>query len=435
MTRSPDGESVTAAMFRARLLAALRFGQRAIPVLGTRPDPGRDADGTVSRQAKFAAETALLLYAAKVAASDDDAVCALVHEVADQVAPYVRSEELLTMMRLRPTDAPELSTGHTCLTGLGHRDPDFDHALAELLEHAPPVVPERVPWKSLEADWWARVGGVLPRVGTRDADLERTGLLQGLDALLARRQDIYAFTHGLMYLTDFGRHPATLPGRAGAIVDDADAALARCLDDDDFDLAGELLLTWPYLKASRTATADFALNVLTRVDDDLGFLPSLSLRIDQLEELDPEEQTYALFGEAYHTIYVMGFVAAAMLLPAGPVAGRQEPLAGGASVLLELLPDRRPRPQWREDFERLSAPQQDELTVMLASIALRRALRANDLRLIRELLAACLDVGVVACPAVRQSAQLLRRFTPASSRSSTAPSKLTGGGSDDTESG
>lgn len=412
MTRVPAGESSTVATFRPRLLASLRFAQRSLPVLGAYFDSGRDDEQAVFRQAKFASETALLLYAAEIAASADDVVHALVSDIAEQVSPYVRSEELLTMMRLRPSDAAELSTGHTCLTGLGHRDPEFDDALAHLLEHAPPLVPERVPWKDLEADWWARVGGVLPRVGDLEAARERTGLIQGLDALLARRQDLYAFTHGLMYLTDFGRDPATLSRRAGAIVADADAALARCLDDDDFDLAGEVLLTWPYLQAPRTATADFGLQVLTRVDDDLGFLPSLSLRVDELEGLEPEEETQALLSEAYHTIYVMGLLAAAMLLSSEPVGEQQQPTPGGARVLLELLPDRTPRPQWQQDFENLSASRQDELTAMLASVALRRALRASDLRRIRDLLTASLEVGVGTAPAVRQSAQLLRRFTP-----------------------
>lgn len=411
-------EVFTSARARDQLLSALRFGRRSIPVLMTEDDGARRDEQTLVRQEKFAAETALMLYAADVAAGEDAAVQALVTDLAAKLSRHVRSGALLTMMRLRPSAVPELITGHTCLTGLGHPDVDFDLAVRHVLENAPTVVSELRPWKNLEADWCARVGGVLPRVADLEGHLAQTTLAQDLDAFTARRLDLYAFTHAIMYLADFGRQRPELPREAVAIEADADAALARCLDDDDFDLAGEVLLTWPYLRIARSATADFGLSVLARVHDDLGFLPSLQLRVENLKSLDGEDQTYALFNEAYHTNHVMGLLAAAMLLPGGQVgAWSGEASSGGAEVLLDLLPDRQPIPQWQKDFEDLSAERRDQLADMLAAIALRRSIRLGDLRQVRDLLEACVDLGVASSPAVGQAAQLLQRFSPPSAHS------------------
>jgi len=66
-----------------------------------------------------------------------------------------------------------------------------------------------------------------------------------MDLLNGSRDDVYAFTHALMYVTDFNIRPRRLPRRRAAILAEAEAALARCLDEQDYDLGGEVLLAWP----------------------------------------------------------------------------------------------------------------------------------------------------------------------------------------------
>ncbi len=317
-------------------------------------------------------------------------------------------------MRLRPAIAPELSVAHVCLTRLGYPDPDFQAELRHVLEASPAGAQERVPWKDIEADWLMRVGGFPCQVDLQSA-LSKSMVSRELDALSARREDLYAFTHGLIYLTDFGRLPRMPPRTADGLVDDVDMALACCLEDDDFDLVAELLLTWPYLRASWTPAAAFGFSVLARVENQVGFLPSLSLRADTFSQLDDSERKAYVVTEAYHTVYVMGILSAALLLPgcappsSVPVGGSHR--AGVAQTLRDLMLVREPKPQWETDLASLPDTQQDSLAPFLASVALRRALRQSDFRRLRAVLAETLDCGLPMTPAIRQAAELLRRLS------------------------
>jgi hypothetical protein len=78
-----------------------------------------------------------------------------------------------------------------------------------------------------------------------------------MDLLSGSREDIYAFTHALMYVTGFNISPWRLPRARAVILEEAEAALGRCLDEQDYDLGGELLLAWPLTRATCSAAAAF----------------------------------------------------------------------------------------------------------------------------------------------------------------------------------
>ena len=99
------------------------------------------------------------------------------------------------------------------------------------------------------------------------------------------REDLYAYTHALMYVTDRHLSRKRMPRRRSDLLADAEAALARCVDDEDYDLAGELLLTWPLTGSRWSATASFAFRTLTFVEDEAGFLPSAGTKIKHHDKL------------------------------------------------------------------------------------------------------------------------------------------------------
>jgi hypothetical protein len=79
---------------------------------------------------------------------------------------------------------------------------------------------------------------------------------------------------------------------------------------------------------------------------------------------------------------------------------------------MALMPPRTPVPQWERDLHALDDAAQDQLATLLATIALRRALAGHDLRLVREIVSACIDLRLFASAAAVQAGELLRRFTP-----------------------
>src|SRR3569833_1855631 len=101
-----------------------------------------------------------------------------------------------------------------------------------------------------------------------------------VDLLHGTREDLNAFTHALMYATCFNSAPWGINIESFEILDEAEAMLARCLDEQDYDLAGELLLAWPLTGSDWSALATFAFNVLLRVEDEASFLPSPATCLD-----------------------------------------------------------------------------------------------------------------------------------------------------------
>ncbi|MFL6932254.1 MAG: DUF6895 family protein, partial [Xanthobacteraceae bacterium] len=193
----------------------------------------------------------------------------------------------------------------------------------------------------------------------------------------------------------------------------AEAALARCLDDQDYDLAGELLLTWPLTGTSWGASAAFGFRVLAHVEDRAGFLPSASTRLDRLKTLQGEGRAKYLLATAYHTAYVMGLLCAVTLQPqrAPPKAIKGANGASGISqVLLAKLDEDRQRPHWREEFDQLSQPERDSLASMLVTIGLRRSVVQRDFGRLHEFLQIGETANLTNTPAAIQAAELLARL-------------------------
>ena len=111
----------------------------------------------------------------------------------------------------------------------------------------------------------------------------RSALGRPADLLSTRKDQAYAFTHALMYLTDLGSRRVRLPRSPSTIAAEADAALASSLDEPDYDLSGEILLTWPYLHRRWSASAILGFAILASVEDRLGFLPAPGLSLDRLQ--------------------------------------------------------------------------------------------------------------------------------------------------------
>lgn len=398
-----------------RLAAVLDHADAALDTLLPR---GRDlaAGSDFFTRTKLAAETALLLHAASRAdAGLDDRI----DRVATRLRGPARSPELLAWARLRPTIIPQLSVAHYVLTALGDPDPDVDRALALAASGCSVAPIEQLPWKQLERAWQAGLGAPLGDHPVR-VDLTATALGRRQDALFATRDEVYGLTHALIYHTDFGHRRPALPRPVAQVVADAGSAVARCLDDDDFDLGAEVLFTWPYTRTPWSAVAAFALRVLRVVDDEVGYLPSMTLRNEDFVELAAPERTTYYFKEAYHTVYVMGLLTSATLAPGvdacPPLAERPEG-AEWADRLRDLVPGAAARPWWEGEYDRLTPAQQGALVPFLADVAVRRAVRAGEFGRLPAILSAALsglaELGIDPGPGVEQGVELLHRLAGA----------------------
>lgn len=396
-----------------RLCHALDIAQLAVQRLAASgyTDPKNPAKGV--RSEKVISETAVLLVSAS-SLSDHPQLGARIRNVSEQLIPHARSKRMSLGLCLEPTVAWDYALAHVCLSRLGYCDSKFDALLRQSVSAQAHSGRERVPHRMLEQEWIAKHSNAPRPIRHSDAPhgVRSSILNQPLDLINGTRDDIYAFTHALMYVRDFGLSPAPLPRQRPVILSEAEAVLARCLDEQDYDLCGEILLSWPLTGKSWSAAATFAFRVLAHVEDRAGFLPTPSTRITELKALEGSERTDYLVATAYHTAFVMGLVCSASLrkgtappttIPTGNTR------RGAARRILEILDADPYCPHWRNEFRKLANPEADALAGFLINIALRRRAVTRHFAGLREILKLAYDLALANTPAASQTAELLER--------------------------
>ena len=397
-----------------RLCHALHIAQRALQRLGvTGYNDTTQPEGFIAPQ-KVVGETAMLLLAAWHAGGGEE-VQGRIGGLVSLMMPHARGRRVLLGISQQPALALDYALAHLCLARMGYPDTGFDAVLRQALDSSAQGGKERLPHRVLEQEWIWRMTGRAP-VKPGGAAARESLMARGMDLLAGTQEDLYAFTHAVIYLRDFGIAPLPLPRSRAAILAEAEAALARCLDAGDYDLSGEVLWSWPLTGRTWSAAAAFGFRVLARVEDRAGFLPSAGTNLDRLRELEGEERKKYLLATAYHTVYVMGMLCAAALRP-----GKEPPAsiavrgatAGSAARVLEFFDGADRNAYWWEELQQLRAEERDALAGLLLHIALRRRAGRRDFESVARLIRIADDLGLGNSPAVRQAAEMLRRFAAA----------------------
>ncbi len=390
-----------------RLCHALDIASLAIEHLAPEGFRPSEQPGASIRREKPIGETAVLLYAASLAPATPE-IAARLDRVARQLIPYARNAQMKLNLILHPALAIDFATAHLVLTRLGYPDAGFAELLNRSRRAQGSACRERTPHRVLEQQWLASLGDPArsPRRGAMGI------LSQPLDLLGATNEDLYAFTHAIMYTTRFVAGAATLPRSRRVILAEAEAALTRCLDRQDYDLCAELLLTWPLTRAPWSPAAAFAFRVLTEVEDRAGFLPTPATRIAELNRRTGSDRTRYLLATSYHTIYAMGLLCAVSLQsgcapPAALPAYRMGPRR--TERLLTFLEGSEERPHWRETFANLASPQAEALAGMIFDGALQRFIGQRNFDKVDKLLRRAYELDLADSPCAGQAAELLER--------------------------
>jgi hypothetical protein len=232
-----------------------------------------------------------------------------------------------------------------------------------------------------------------------------------IDLVWGTREDDYAHTHALMYFTNFGYWRQQFPRPRSEILAESTAILARSLLFEDYDLAAEVLMAWPFTGAAWTPAATFGFTVLSQLEDSVGFLPSGTGVPERFDELTGADRTRYALAAAYHTAYVMGMLCALLLRPdkAPPreIVGAAWPTKL-VEELLSMLPDK--DGPWLRTFRNLQAREQQALGPFLLDMGLVSRARNSDFAAVANLLQLALTHGYANTPLCAQSAELLSRI-------------------------
>jgi hypothetical protein len=371
-----------------RVMRSLNFADMGVNLVETE-DASFDLANLEAPSAKIVAESSMLLRAViRIADRCDPAIGDRARDLVLRLLPYARSQKVLFGLALHPALALDYAASSIVLSSIGYRDTTIEELLKVSLDASTAAGRERLPHRALEQAWLRWILGLGPFPLDQIAN---TALVNGFDLLSGNRDDVYAFTHALMYATDFGA--VGLPGEyvGDLVFQRARSALAGALDDDDFDLAGELLFTWPFLRYKWDAIASFAFQVLATVEDEVGALPSQALNRKAYEQYDEEVREKYVAAATYHTAYVMGLLCASiMATDERPVAVHgietKLTLKEANDALLEELYQQNARPQWLQIARTLTSDVATSIAPLILDVAIRRSVRDLNLKRIRELL-------------------------------------------------
>jgi hypothetical protein len=163
---------------------------------------------------------------------------------------------------------------------------------------------ERLPYRQMETDWVASILAPdnLPKLTRRS--YSGSILLGDASPMQISATDLYALTHSAMFISDFGmRNPpkAYIRSGLGHLVD---ATCTWQLLNSNLDIAGELVMAGAYFHLPSSPHLKFAVDMLKFIWRDFGFLPSPSLRVDEMRQLSGRARTAYAFLHTYHTTYV-----------------------------------------------------------------------------------------------------------------------------------
>jgi len=396
-----------------RLCQTLDFAERALRQLADSGYTDEMEQEAAVRPEKLIAETGVLLLAAS-AVSSYAAIGPRILRVASLLAPHARSQRILRGICLEPAVAFDYATAHICLKRVGFYDSDFDAMLDLSAASNASDGRERAPHRMLEQEWlrqsWLYPEGLV-RLRTTPT-VTNSALNRTIDLFHGTREDVYCFTHALMYITDFNLYPRSLPRCRQILLAEAEGMLARCLDEQDYDLAAEVLLAWPLTGEDWSPAAAFAFRVIAKVEKAAGFLPAPTTRIARMKSLDKQTGSKYFLATAYHTIYAMGLLCAASLspdrlppqrIPKGTVR------AGAIDTVLKHVDSETRRAHWQEEFDELEPMERESLADFVLGIGLHRAFGRRDFEAMQQLLAAGAALGITNTPIASQAAEIMSR--------------------------
>jgi len=363
---------------------------------------------------KVVTESALMLRCCAFLGAGDRDGAERNERLVARLAPLARSDRIRASLCREPAHAIEHATAHVILSDLGDTDEAFDRLLAHVLDSDEGAAGDRTAGQDLERHWLLQLRGAATLESAEFELLDRSVAGRPLDVLHASSGDLYDFTHVLMHATDMGQRAVAWPRGHAPLLADAEAAIALALDADNLDLVAEVLWTWPMADLAWTPAAEFAFELLTRVQDEHGYLPGPEHPRGSVSDAERPWSLYVL-RTSYHATYAMGLLCAAMLRTR-PVTPPKAAAPGmGALKAIELimqLLDREGRqPRWIKAIGQLAPARRVALAPLLMTAALRRATAVSDFERLRECLRIGLDYDLTDGLAFGQGLRMLERAT------------------------
>lgn len=240
------------------------------------------------------------------------------HALMDAVLRVWRDGAFSEKLARMPDQFRMYGTMYAAIAAAGHRDPVSDRIFAGLLDDGYVLSAEETPHRQLEL---AYILGQFGRIQERDkllADaIDRTLLVSRPRAERLTDADVYAITHAIFYVSEFGigsaRNTFDKFGQTAADRQSLDIILATRLLQRNWDIVAELLICRSALRLPHDGLWALAWQQLAEATTDECGAPgpwrSGSPNFKQHLSAGPS----AIFRDNYHTSLAVGIAAAAYL--------------------------------------------------------------------------------------------------------------------------
>jgi len=271
---------------------------------------------------KLLAETALLLLVCHRLPGECK-LSELALSIANLMEPRVRTARLLSLLTESPQVVAGLALPHVALSLMGIVDDVFDDAIVAACESPSLCAVDRPNFRHLEIEWLL---GLFQKKQPDFQTLVQASLLQRrLHPIFLRREDGYAMTHTIMYLTDFGMSALPASINQGDVHYFVDHGIAWCLAEYDWDLMIEIMLCEVIVPRPQSSFFDAADLTVQRMFAEQGKIYWERYNRDGTAVCENEEPLSDLY--AYHSTFLYGILRAVELVKNRPVNCSIEPIS------------------------------------------------------------------------------------------------------------
>ena len=165
---------------------------------------------------------------------------------------------------------------------------------------------ERSAATQVDIRFYLDIAGIAHAFPAMKTLFERSTLLALPSLQDVQRMDLYAITHLIFHLTDFGVGELSVvpPSQILQIQEYLALALSICLAEEDYDLAAEFLISRICFDVRPDSLSYVASDALLRAQRPSGFIPDLSWLRGLKETADPQEAAREEFFAVYHPTLV-----------------------------------------------------------------------------------------------------------------------------------
>lgn len=367
-----------------RLAYSLTFAKNTLKHLIIDGHPASEEAPWFVKNEKIIAETAFLIAFSKNNRSHPEVDKAFI-ELIEVVEPLARSKAMLTNICLKPGLALDYGQAHVCLDYAGYPNSRFDDALHAALKSSAASCVERTPYRMMEGEWLKQ----LWNKGIEDNMsfwTQLSCLNHAADFFSENSDGAYSITHAVMYGA-FRRKEITGidPEKLFQTIE---SLLIRYMDEQNYDVAGELLMTWPLLNRKWSHTALFALHCLFKIEERVGFLPAPGLERSRIDGAEQDEKRTYIYSINYHTALVMGLLCNTLLENRGCIetSSNGRSYSGKWSSIVENEISTGKEVHWKEYYQGTSDIQKQKLLPMLYQVCLIRWVREKKYGSVKKLL-------------------------------------------------